>query len=60
VKASPKQCSWTASTSAAWITITSGASDTGDGKVQFTVAASTTPRSDTLLVAGQVVTVTQQ
>ena len=60
VKASPKQCSWTASTSAAWITITSGASDTGDGKVQFTVAASTTPRSATLLIAGQVVTVTQQ
>jgi hypothetical protein len=60
VKASPKQCSWTASTSAAWITITSGASDTGDGKVQFTVAASTTPRSATLLVAGQTVTVTQQ
>jgi hypothetical protein len=60
VKASSKQCSWTASTSTAWITITSGASDTGDGKVQFTVAASATPRSATLLIAGQTVTVTQQ
>jgi hypothetical protein len=54
-------CAWTASESAAWLTITSGASAIGTGTVTYTAAANTTnsPRSATLTVAGQSVTVTQ-
>jgi hypothetical protein len=53
-------CSWTATSSAPWITISSGASGTGNGSVQFTVAATTSgTRSATLTIAGQTFTVTQ-
>jgi hypothetical protein len=54
-------CAWTASESAAWLTITSGASAIGTGTVTYTAAANTTnsPRSATLTVAGQSVTITQ-
>ena len=54
-------CSWTSSSNAAWITITSGASGNGNGSVGFSVQANTagTSRSGTLTVAGKTFTVTQ-
>jgi uncharacterized protein (TIGR03437 family) len=54
-------CSWTATSSAAWLTITSGASGTGNGTVTYSVAANsaTASRTATLAVAGQTFTVTQ-
>ena len=57
-------CVWTASVNASgagWITITAGASGAGNGSVIFSVAANTdfSPRTGTLTVAGQTVTVTQ-
>jgi Putative binding domain, N-terminal len=51
-------CSWTASSQSDFITITSGASGTGNGAVTFTVPAGGS-RTGTLMVAGQTVTVTQ-
>lgn len=56
----PSGCGWTSSTSTPWITITSGASGTGNGTVKFTVASTTGPqRVGTLTIAGQTHTVTQ-
>src|SRR6185436_7756924 len=52
-------CPWTAVSSAAFVTVTSGASGTGSGTVNFSVAVnnSTTPRSATITVVDQVFTV---
>ena len=54
-------CAWTATSSAAWLTITSGASGSGNGAVLYAVAANgtTTQRSGTLNIGGQTFTVTQ-
>jgi hypothetical protein len=53
-------CAWTAASAADWISIRSGAGGTGNGSVQFDVAANTGPaRTGTLTVASRVVTVTQ-
>ncbi|HEX3479764.1 MAG TPA: BACON domain-containing carbohydrate-binding protein [Kofleriaceae bacterium] len=53
-------CSWTATSNAAWITITAGSSGTGSGTVSYTVAQNTGgPRSGTLTIAGQTFTVNQ-
>lgn len=54
-------CAWTAASNAGWITITSGASGTGSGGTNYSVAVntSTIARSGTLTVAGQTVTVSQ-
>lgn len=57
-------CGWTAASNAPWITINSGASGSGSGTVQFTIATNTqttypTSRTGTLTVAGQTVTITQ-
>ena len=53
-------CDWTATSSATWITITSGASGTGNGPVAFSVAANSgAARNGTLTVAGQTFTVSQ-
>ena len=54
-------CSWSASTSASWLTITSGSSGSGDGTINFSVAANTslTPRTGTIIVGTDTVTVTQ-
>jgi hypothetical protein len=52
-------CSWSATTTASWITITAGATGSGIGAVSFTVPASTAARTGTLTVAGRTVTVTQ-
>lgn len=53
-------CPWTATTQAAWITITQGASGSGNGAVTLAVAANTGPqRVGTVTVAGRTFTVTQ-
>jgi len=53
-------CGWTASSNAPWLTITAGASGTGNGTVGFSAAATTGgPRSGTLTIAGQPFTVSQ-
>ncbi len=53
-------CAWTATSNATWLTITSGTPGSGNGTVNYTVAANTGPqRTGTLTVAGQTFTVTQ-
>src|SRR5271157_4185829 len=54
-------CAWTASSSAGWLSITSGASGSGNGTVSYTVAANTatTARTGTITIAGQTFTMTQ-
>jgi hypothetical protein len=61
VTASSSTCAWTAATSTSWITITDGAADTGNGHTTYSVSANTalSPRTGTVTVAGQSVTVTQ-
>ena len=53
-------CGWTASSTAAWIRITSAAAGDGNGSVQLAVDGNTGPaRSGTVTVAGRAVTITQ-
>jgi len=53
-------CGWSASTNTPWISITSGAKGSGDGRVEFTVAANSGPaRAGSLEIAGRTVAVTQ-
>jgi len=53
-------CQWTASSSDSWITVTSGASGTGNGTVTFNVAANSgAARTGTLTIAGRAFTVSQ-
>ena len=53
-------CTWTAASNATWITISSGASGTGNGTVSYTVTANTgAARSGTLTIAGATFTVSQ-
>jgi len=54
-------CGWTAVSNASWITVTSGASGSGNGSVHYTIAANTssTARTGTLTVAGQTITVSE-
>jgi len=53
------QCSWTAVSNVAWITVTS-ATGSGIGQVNYTATSNTGPaRSGTMTVAGQTVTFTQ-
>ena len=61
VIASSQSCNWTALSNDAWITITEGDSGTGDGTVNYSVAAyaDTDDRTGTITVAGQTFTVTQ-
>ena len=61
VTANAASCAWTAASNAPWITITAGASGSGNGTVAYTVAAnaSTTGRTGTMTIAGQTMTVTQ-
>jgi uncharacterized protein (TIGR03437 family) len=55
------QCAWNAVSNDAWLTITSGASGTGNGRVNFSVAANpgATSRTGTLTIAGLTFTVLQ-
>jgi hypothetical protein len=54
-------CAWTATSNSTWITITGGASGTGNGTVDYSVAANSTSsaRTGTLTVAGQTVTINE-
>ena len=54
-------CAWSATSSASWITVTSGASGTGTGAVVFQVSANTTgqARTASLAIGGQTFTVNQ-
>jgi subtilase family serine protease len=57
----PDGCAWTAGTAATWITIASGDSGVGAGSVTYSAAANTTTtaRTGTIAIAGQVFTVTE-
>ncbi|HYJ86058.1 MAG TPA: M36 family metallopeptidase [Pyrinomonadaceae bacterium] len=57
----PAGCAWTAVSNATFITITSGSSGSGNGTVNYSVAANTgtTSRNGTMTVAGQTFSVTQ-
>jgi len=56
-----RDCTWTATSDATWLTIASGANGQGDGSVAYGVAANGQPsqRRGTLAVNGQQTTVTQ-
>jgi hypothetical protein len=55
-------CAWSVTDVPGWITITSDANGTGNGTVNYAVAANPggSPRTGTLTIAGQTFTVTQQ
>jgi hypothetical protein len=60
VTASAGTCSWTAASNNSWLTITSGASGTGSGTVNYSFATNTAAaRSGTLTIAGHTFTVNQ-
>ncbi len=57
---SNQSVSWTALSNVPWISITSGSSGTGNGTVQYSVAANTGGvRTGTITIAGQTLTVMQ-
>ncbi|MBI3934132.1 MAG: hypothetical protein HY316_05540 [Acidobacteria bacterium] len=60
--AAPFECEWEATSSAGFVTITSGATGQGSRIIEFTVAENRTPnrRSATLTVAGQSIVITQE
>ena len=59
--AAARECQWTASTDAEWLSVTSGSDGQGDGTVQFGAAANADPvtRSGGIVVAGQRAVVNQ-
>ncbi len=60
VSANPSTCAWTAVSNAGWITVTSGASGSGNGTVGYTVAANTgSARNSSITIAGQTFSVSQ-
>ena len=61
MKAKGTDCTWTAASNDSFITITEGASGTGNGTVHYTVPGNTNtvPLTGTITVAGQTVTVNQ-
>jgi len=54
-------CAWTAVSNASWITVTSGASGSGNGTVAYSVAANsaTSQRTGTITAAGRTFSITQ-
>ncbi|HEX8181567.1 MAG TPA: pre-peptidase C-terminal domain-containing protein [Pyrinomonadaceae bacterium] len=54
-------CAWTATSNVPWLTISSGAAGTGNGTVNYTVAANTTtlPRTGVITIGDQIFTITQ-
>lgn len=54
-------CGWTAISNVPWITVTAGSSGTGNGSVNYSVAANplASPRSGTITIGGQFFTVNQ-
>ena len=60
VTAVGSSCSWTATSGAPWITVTSGSPGNGNGSVTFGVAPNSgVARTGTVTIAGQAFTVTQ-
>ncbi len=61
VAATVSQCSWNATSNTDWLTITSGAAGTGNGRVNFNVAANggAASRNGVLTIAGLSFNVTQ-
>jgi hypothetical protein len=61
VNASAGACTWTATSNAAWLTVSSGGSGTGNGTVSYAVSANTdtSSRTGTITIGGQTFTVTQ-
>jgi hypothetical protein len=59
--AAPPGCGWIAAANVAWITISSGASGSGSGTIDYTVAENnaTTARAATVTAAGRAVQITQ-
>ena len=58
--AAPSGCGWTAESSAAWLTVTSGAAGGGNGTVNYSAAANDgAGRSATIAIGGQTLTVDQ-
>ncbi len=57
----PDGCMWTAASNDSWITITSGDSGSGNGTVEYSLAANpdTSSRTGTMTIATQTFTVTQ-
>src|SRR5205809_4837025 len=56
----PTGCAWTATSGASFVSITSGATGSGNGTVQFTVAPNTgAARSAAVTITGTTVTVNQ-
>jgi hypothetical protein len=56
----PAGCSWTATSNATWITVSSGGSGTGNGPVNYSVAANSGPaRTGTMTIAAFTFTVNQ-
>lgn len=56
----PTGCSWTASSNASWISITAGASGSGNGPVSYQVAQNVAAaRTGSMTIAGHTFTVTQ-
>ena len=56
----PGGCSWTASSNASWITVSSGANGSGNGTVQLSVAANgDADRHGTVTIAGETFTINQ-
>jgi hypothetical protein len=54
-------CGWTAISNNSWITITAGASGSGNGSVSYAAATNSgDARSGTLTIAGQTFTVSQR
>lgn len=60
--AAPSGCEWTAVSNAGFITINTGATGSGNGLVEYAVAEnrSSRPRNGTLIVAGEIIPVTQE
>ena len=53
-------CAWAANSNASWLTITAGATGTGNGSVRYTAAANTgAERTGTITAGGQTFTVTE-
>jgi pseudomonalisin len=53
-------CSWTAVSNASWISLTGGASGSGNGQVSYALAANTgSPRTGSLTIGGSLFQVTQ-
>ena len=61
VVTAPGSCSWSAASNAVWVVITSASGGTGNNTVSFNVLENLTasPRSTTLIIAGQTVTIIQ-